>query len=800
MNLGQAIVEVVADLGKLARRLQEAKAQVAREMKRAGEMGKRAFAQGLRGLGKVVKKALLGIAAVASMVGVGAGIALRASEHLNEAMANVASLGREAAAHVEEWKGELQDLSVQMGKTTDDLAAGLYQVVSAFGPADDTMQVLAINAKAAAAGLARTADAINLTSAVTKAYGDTSAKAVQQVADLALKTVQLGQTTFPELAQSIGRVTPLASAMGVTMQDLFAVMATATGVTGDAAEVSTQFRAALQALMAPTDALAKLMKSLGYENGQAMIQTLGFGGAMKVIVDAAKKSGRPLQDFIGQIRGQVLALALANGLSDQYVEKLQAMQHAAGATEEAFKAQTQGIARVSFLWKQLKQRVMVFLQKAGDMLAPFVGMVLERLVPALDAWAGKVEAVLEAFHDLLTGSKPLSEVHDRLVEVFGKRMGERIFGFIDGVRQLVNGLRDGGLTGKRFRDALARVFGPEFVSKLDAFVAGFQRFRDVVVQVWWAVSGFVRETLIPFIQQHGKELLALLAGIGAVLAGAAIVGTIASIGAAVAALANPLTLVAAAVGLLAAAWAGNWGGIRDKLTAVWNAIQPILASLWNWLQTNIPQAVETLRSFWEEHLMPALQTAWDFVQNELLPTWQMLWQALQDIGDWIADRFVAIWQNVLQPALEDLWSFVQEKLAPIWDTLWGKMEDLQRKVDPFKRVWDGVRETFAGLWEKVKSVVDKVTELADLLEKVDLPWWMVRHSPAPIELVFEGWKKHLRDVNLELPRLEHQLAVLDRAGTVNQVRESNWNITIQQVTGPEQFLNMLRLAQVTEGF
>jgi len=59
------------------------------------------------------------------------------------------------------------------------------------------MKVLEINSKAAAGGVATTRDAIDLTSAVTKAYGDTSAAAVQGVSDLALETVRLGQTTFP---------------------------------------------------------------------------------------------------------------------------------------------------------------------------------------------------------------------------------------------------------------------------------------------------------------------------------------------------------------------------------------------------------------------------------------------------------------------------------------------------------------------------------------------------------------------------------------------------------------------------
>lgn len=126
-------------------------------------------------------------------------------------MANIASLSAEAQARVGEWGPAIETMAVTVGQSTGSLTEGMYQVVSAFGATLDSVGILEINAVAAAAGLATTAEAIALTSSVTKAYGDTSATAVQQVADLAQMTVSMGQTTFPELAGAIGAVAPLAS-------------------------------------------------------------------------------------------------------------------------------------------------------------------------------------------------------------------------------------------------------------------------------------------------------------------------------------------------------------------------------------------------------------------------------------------------------------------------------------------------------------------------------------------------------------------------------------------------------------
>ena len=120
----------------------------------------------------------------------------------------------------------LRSGGIATGKSTGDLAEGLFQVISAFGDSAETAKLLEINAKAATAGLATTQEAINLTSAVTKAFGDTSAEATQKVADLAFKANELGQTTFAEMAGSIGRVTPLAVELGLTMEDIFGVLAT----------------------------------------------------------------------------------------------------------------------------------------------------------------------------------------------------------------------------------------------------------------------------------------------------------------------------------------------------------------------------------------------------------------------------------------------------------------------------------------------------------------------------------------------------------------------------------------------
>jgi TP901 family phage tail tape measure protein len=314
----------------------------------------------------------------------GAAAATAFSTQMNEGMANVATLIPGSADRIKELKGNVQDLAIETGKATGDLSAGLYETISAFGDTADTVGILRTNAMAATAGLATTKDAINLTSAVTKGYGDTSAEAVQKAADLALLTVRLGQTNFPDLAASVGRVIPLTAALGVSQEELFGVMATATGVTGGAAEVSTQLRGVLQSLLAPTDEMRVLFKAMGVESGAALIQQQGLGGALQLIVQAAEKTKQPLQTYLSSIEGQTLAMALAGANAEDLSKKTAAMGDAAGTTAVAFKEQTSGVNESGFAFKQIQQYLVIFQQKLGDALLPTIVKVVGALMPLAD--------------------------------------------------------------------------------------------------------------------------------------------------------------------------------------------------------------------------------------------------------------------------------------------------------------------------------------------------------------------------------------------------------------------------------
>lgn len=299
-----------------------------------------------------------------------------AAVKLNTEMGNVSTLIsgdlEQSTKRTKELKVGVQEAAIEFGKSTNEMAKGVFQVVSAFGDSDESMEKFRINAKAAVAGVSEVSDAIALTSSVTKAYGDITLETTGKVTDLAFKANELGQTSFPEMARSLPAVTSLSSTLGLKMEEMFNVMATGTGVTGNTSEVSTQLGAILGELLKPSTNLQIAFKKLGVDSGKTLIQQKGLHGSLVALKDVSQEYGKELVDLFGSQEAIKLSLALTGKSSDKFVENLKKMQNATGATSAAFEKQTKGINKTGFEINRTISRITVLAERIGDKLLPII--------------------------------------------------------------------------------------------------------------------------------------------------------------------------------------------------------------------------------------------------------------------------------------------------------------------------------------------------------------------------------------------------------------------------------------------
>ena len=125
------------------------------------------------------------------------------------------------------------------------------------------------------------------------------------------------------MASSIQKVATTAYNAGVSIEELFAVYSSLTGVTGKAVDVTTQLRSAINAISAPTEASAKLMDELGIEYGKSAIEANGFVDVLKDVYDAVDGNREELRKIIPDINALQLVEALATTQNEKYGESLE---------------------------------------------------------------------------------------------------------------------------------------------------------------------------------------------------------------------------------------------------------------------------------------------------------------------------------------------------------------------------------------------------------------------------------------------------------------------------------------------
>jgi TP901 family phage tail tape measure protein len=330
--------------------------------------------KGIQGIGNVIGKtgmwglAIAGVTAGVIALTMAISASIETSKKWETGMSVITTLFDDHLdPAIQKIEQDILKMSVATGSTFEDLQDGAYQVVSAFGAAADTSGILEVSVKAAKAGMATTTDAVNLLSAVTKGYGDTSLEAIQKVSDLSFMTVKLGQTDFPQLAASMGKVVPLAAAMKISQEELFGSMATLTGVTGKAAEVTTQLRATVQGFMKPNKQMREQLDKLGFSTGAAMLEQLGFKGSLDALSESVGGNSTQFARMFKSVEAGAAVLALTGGQAENFAAKIKAMGEVTGATDKAFSAFTDDL---EFMEKQTTQSLEVFKKSVGDFLLP----------------------------------------------------------------------------------------------------------------------------------------------------------------------------------------------------------------------------------------------------------------------------------------------------------------------------------------------------------------------------------------------------------------------------------------------
>jgi len=536
------------------------------------------------------KAALIGTAAAFTATAAAGTMAVHSAIDYQAQMQNVGTLlDGDVQGKLQGMSKQLKAVSIDTGVCTSDLTEGLYQVVSAFGESADNVKQMEIAAKAAKAGNATTVDSINLLSAVTKGYGDTSAAAMQKASDLSFMTVKLGQTSFPELASSMGQVVPLASTLKVSQEELFGAMSTLTGVTGGTAEVTTQLKATMQQFLSPSAQMQKALTKMGYASGAAALESEGLGGILNKLRDSVNGDQVALANMFTSVEAKNAVLALAGNQAGNFAEKTQAMFEASGAADAAFKTQTASVKKMA---AKLKNAGSVMLESLGEKALPYIQSALQGVIDKLpeltESLGGMIEKAGPVFEGLignvsgfLTRAKPVAMQIAAMFET----------SFLQAL-PAINTLKDNFLTILPAAEPVITALAGVVSSAIPPIANIFAGVSSVVADVMPVISQIVSEV--------GTKVSAAFSSMGSstgVLqqlfetAGPAISSVLSTVWQ----VAGPiLDLAMQGVGLLADAFGWAFPYIQGIIESVWNIIGPVFTKIGEGIG-KITEAVKKIR-------------------------------------------------------------------------------------------------------------------------------------------------------------------------------------------------------------
>lgn len=269
---------------------------------------------------------------------------------------------------------EVRSYSNETGEAASDMAEATYQAISASINTADAAAFAGTATKLAVGGFTSATTAVDVLTTAINAYGLAASDATQ-LSDYLITTQNLGKTSVDQLAQSVGKVIPLASAYNVQMDNLSSAYAVLTANGIATAESGTYLKSMLNELGDTGSGVSEvLLSSTGKTFAQLMEQGYSLGDVMAMLGNAVDGDSTAFNALWNSTEAGIGALSLFNAGADKYNSVLESMRTSAGATEKAYST----MADTTDKSKQRMENAFNNLKiSVGDVLNPALTQVYE---------------------------------------------------------------------------------------------------------------------------------------------------------------------------------------------------------------------------------------------------------------------------------------------------------------------------------------------------------------------------------------------------------------------------------------
>lgn len=376
--LSEKTTETEKNLDEAAEAARKASEEVEKFGDKSEETGKQSEESSKKGRDGIKELqgvlASAGIAATLNEIKNGFFDCSEAAAQFETSTAMVATIADTSQKSLSNISKEVRSYSNETGEAASDMAEATYQAISASVNTADAAAFVGTATKLAVGGFTSATTAVDVLTTAINSYGLAASDATQ-LSDYLITTQNLGKTSVDQLAQSVGKVIPLASAYNVQMDNLSSAYAVLTANGIATAESGTYLKSMLSELGdTGSDVSEVLLNSTGKTFAQLMEQGYSLGDVMSMLGDAVDGDSTAFNALWSSTEAGIGALSLFNAGADKYNSVLDSMRTSAGATEKAYST----MADTTDKSKQRMENAFNNLKiSVGDVLNPALTQVYE---------------------------------------------------------------------------------------------------------------------------------------------------------------------------------------------------------------------------------------------------------------------------------------------------------------------------------------------------------------------------------------------------------------------------------------
>lgn len=518
----------------------------------------------------------------------------QAAMNFETSMAQVKTIAGDASVSYQGNMMDMSDAVMKLSKDTgiaaEDVALATYNAISAGVDVSKSVEFVATANALAVGGFTDMTTSVDVLTTTLNAYGDKAGTA-ESISDKLITTQNLGKTTVNELASSMGKVIPTASAYGVSIDNLCASYVAMTKGGIATAESTTYMKSMFNELADSGSTVGTILQE---KTGKSFGQLMGEGKSLADVIDILGQSVNGDSEAFAQLWGSseagTGALAILNGGTSDFNNTLKEMGNSTGAASDAMDKMNNTSAHdMQVAMNDLKNAGI----QLGASLTPIISKVADVVSKAANAFSNlspEAQNVIGTLLMLVAVAAPLLMIIGSITSGIGGliSMGGALTGAIGGLT--------GGLGG------LAAAFNPVTLAIGAVVGAG-----AVLIANWDSikeVAGFVGEKIGEAWENVKTK-------------------TSEAWNSAKDAVSNAVTSVKNKV-------SETWDNIKSKTSETFNNIKDTASNLWNGLKDSVSNAVDNVKS--------KVSTTWENVKsttsnvcNNIKSTASKAWNGIKNV-------------------------------------------------------------------------------------------------------------------------------------------------------------------------